>query len=339
LNITDVVEPDPWPRYGLVAKYRPFILNRIRPFLENNPHLSRYHVISDAIRIAWEASQKFKPELGFDPSTYLRHLLPNRLYDLYGIVKEDLETEMELPVSVQGEGNDARLIFDTGNLAIGAKMIGNELAYLTGVLDRIRSDADAVPRDHEDARAFLRAIVDHSERREREAIAESEQGGVVLLEARDLQADVRLFKENRLERFKPTLMTCESAIPTGYQIEGTQRQSLRPLPKLRQKLYRKPRVPTGNIDEEAELLDKLAKAAELTERDLKAVRLMRIGVIDTKIAEEIGVSQGYFSKLKPKIIEKLREGRKKLCGTETDDREVWSEINGFFDFFEGEDDD
>jgi hypothetical protein len=134
-------------------------------------------------------------------------------------------------------------------------------------------------------------------------------------------------------------VTCESAIPTGYQIEGAQRQSLRPLPRLRQKLYRKPRVPKGNIDEEAELLDKIAKAAELTERDLKAVRLIRIGVIDTKIAEEIGVSQGYFSKLKPKIIEKLRQGRKKLCGTETDDREVWSDINGFFDFFEGEDDD
>src|SRR6476620_10201510 len=85
LIIARAAEIDPWPRYGLVAKYKPFILNRIKPFLENNRHLKRNEVITDAIRITWEASQKFKQELGYDFSTYLRHLLPNRLYDLYGI--------------------------------------------------------------------------------------------------------------------------------------------------------------------------------------------------------------------------------------------------------------
>jgi DNA-binding CsgD family transcriptional regulator len=95
-------------------------------------------------------------------------------------------------------------------------------------------------------------------------------------------------------------------------------------------------VPKGNFDPEAEKLVKIARAAELTERDLRAVTLMSAGVIDTKIAKEIGVSQGYFSKLKPRIIEKLRQGRKKLYGAETDDREVWSDINVFF---EGEGDD
>ena len=87
MNIARAAEIDPWPRYGLVAKYKPFILNRIKPFLENNRHLNRNEVITDAIRITWEASQKFKQELGYDFSTYLRHLLPNRLYDLYGIEK------------------------------------------------------------------------------------------------------------------------------------------------------------------------------------------------------------------------------------------------------------
>jgi hypothetical protein len=70
LNIARAAEIDPWPRYGLVAKYKPFILNRIKPFLENNRHLNRNEVITDAIRITWEASQKFKQELGYDFSTY-----------------------------------------------------------------------------------------------------------------------------------------------------------------------------------------------------------------------------------------------------------------------------
>ena len=84
MNIARAAEIDPWPRYGLVVKYKPFILNRIKPLLENNRHLNRNEVITDAIRITWEAGQKFKQELGYDFSTYLRHLLPNRLYDLCG---------------------------------------------------------------------------------------------------------------------------------------------------------------------------------------------------------------------------------------------------------------
>ena len=93
LNIDPGTEIDPWPRYGLAAKYKPFILNRVKPFLQNNGHLNRNEVITDAIRITWEASQKFKQELGYDFSTYLRHLLPNWLYDLYGIEKSKKDEE------------------------------------------------------------------------------------------------------------------------------------------------------------------------------------------------------------------------------------------------------
>ena len=49
MNIARAAEIDPWPRYELVAKYRPFILKRIKPFLENNRHLNRNEVITDAI--------------------------------------------------------------------------------------------------------------------------------------------------------------------------------------------------------------------------------------------------------------------------------------------------
>jgi len=128
LNIAPAAEIDPWPRHGLVAKYKPFILNRIRPFLENNRHLSRREVITDAIRITWECSQKFKPELGFDFSTYLRHWLPNRLYDLYGIEKSKSDEEPDVlktePIRFLGGGNGARLVLDTGVMVVGAGMSG-----------------------------------------------------------------------------------------------------------------------------------------------------------------------------------------------------------------------
>jgi hypothetical protein len=111
----------------------------------------------------------------------------------------------------------------------------------------------------------LRALADHAERREREALAEAEQGGGgVLLEAHDLQADVRLFKENRLLKFKPQLLIRDfepaPADLRGYQIEEGPRD-MRPLPRLKQQIYAKPDVPPGNFDAEAYELDQFAKHA------------------------------------------------------------------------------
>ena len=225
LNIALAAEIEPWPRYGLVAKYKPFILKRIKPFLENNRHLNRNEVITDAIRITWEASQKFKQELGYDFSTYLRHLLPNRLYDLYGIEKSKTDEELDIlktePLRFQGGGNGARLVLDTGVLSVGVGVTRNDLDYLLGTLERLRNYTAVIPRDHENAQPYLRAIVDHTERREREAQAEAEDGGVVLLEARDLQADIRLFKDNRLLRFKPQLAVEDHRGESPYQDIGS----------------------------------------------------------------------------------------------------------------------
>ena len=84
-NIADQpTGPDPWPRGGLVAQYKPFIIKRVMPFLYGNPRFDKNVVFAHAIRITWEASQSFKPELGYDFSTYLRHFIPNRLYDAFG---------------------------------------------------------------------------------------------------------------------------------------------------------------------------------------------------------------------------------------------------------------
>jgi RNA polymerase sigma factor (sigma-70 family) len=331
-NVKDEPIADLWPKYGLVAKYKPFIFNRIRPFLKGNPHLDRREVTGDAIRITWEASQRFKPELGYDFSTYLRHLLPNRLYDTYGIkpeAKEEPDILKTDPVRFVGGGNGARLVLDTGNLLVGARMPGNDRDYLTGVLERLRGIIEPVRADLQagpNAEGFLRALVDHAERREREAIAEAEQGGVVLLDAHDLQADVRLFKENRLLRFKPALIIEDRRSNSTFQHVGSYQVEQAPALKrgyyLRgphgnfkgSGLYQKPPVP--GIDWEAKELDDWTASADLSDIEQHALVLMRnpfrdgVRLTDTEIAKSIGVSQGYYSKLRHKVIEKLREARK-----------------------------
>jgi hypothetical protein len=339
LNIAPGPEIDPWPRYGHAAKYKPFILHRIKPFLLKNGHLNRNEVITDAIRITWEASQKFKQELGYDFSTYLRHLLPNRLYDLYGIEKSNedekepdiLKTE---PLRFLGGGNGARLVLDTGVLSVGVRVNGNDLDYLLGTLERLRDNTAIIPRDHKDSQAYLRAIVDHTERREREAQAEAEQGGVVLLEARDLQADIRLFKDNRLLLFKPQLAIEDHRGESpykdigSYQIIQSPRHAEAELTRGRGR-RKKPQIytkPDGDgFDELAWQLDQYTAHADLNDLEIIALAFMRTNARtpDYKIAELLGVSQGHYSKLQVKIVERMRAGRKS-----------WRAANGLPEFEE-----
>jgi hypothetical protein len=193
-------------------------------------------------------------------------------------------------------------------------MSGNDIGYLDGVLKRVRADVAAIPLHVENAEAWLRAVVDHSERCEREAQAETEQGGTVLLEARDLQADVRLFKDNRLAKFKPMLRFYDGRpLPEGYQIDEKLSRTHGIMLRGQQRrpgTYRKPPVPDGNPDPEAEALDKCAAAAGLTDLEQAVFAHMRDPRrTDTEAAKLLGVSQGYLSKIQPKIVEKMRKAR------------------------------
>src|SRR5262249_25278267 len=149
----------------------------------------------------------------------------------------------------------------------------------------------------------------------------------------DLQADIRLFKDNRLLKFKPHLLIRdhEPVDLRGYQIEEAP-QDKRPLPRIKQRIYAKPDVPPGNFDDEAWELDQFAKHAGLTDLEQIALGFMRRNTrrTDTEIAEVLGISQGYYSKLKDKIVLKLREGRKRLYGA-PESSEIWSHIE--YDIF------
>ena len=253
-------------------------------------------------------------------------MLPNRLYDLYGIEKSKADEEPDIletqPMRFLGGGDGARLVLDTGVLSVGVRVTGNDLDYLLGTLERLRNNTAVIPRDHENAQPYLRAIVDHTERREREAQAEAEQGGVVLLEARDLQADIRLFKDNRLLRFKPVLRIEDHQGKSPYQDIGSYQIIQPPRPteanltrsrgrRKTQQIYTKP--DGDSFDELAWELDQYAAHADLNDLEKITLEFMRMSArtADYKIAEVLGVSQGYYSKLQGKVTEKTRVGRKR----------------------------
>jgi hypothetical protein len=66
---------DPFPKSGLVKLYEPFIRNEVAEFCKKYTRLRRDQVLIEAVRLAFDAAKKFKPELGYDFSTLLRHYL------------------------------------------------------------------------------------------------------------------------------------------------------------------------------------------------------------------------------------------------------------------------
>ena len=74
-NIKAETAYDPFPKSGLVKQYEPFIRKHVGEFCKRYPGLQRDGVLLEAIRIACNTEKRFKPELGHDFSTPLRHAL------------------------------------------------------------------------------------------------------------------------------------------------------------------------------------------------------------------------------------------------------------------------
>jgi hypothetical protein len=142
------------------------------------------------------------------------------------------------------------------------------------------------------------------------------------LEARDLQADIRLFKDNRLLLFKPQLAIEDHRGESPYQDIGSYQVIQPPRPteaeltrsrgrRKTQQIYTKP--DGDGFDELAWELDQCAAHADLNDLEKITLGFMRMSARtpDYKIAEVLGVSQGYYSKLQVKVTEKMRVGRKR----------------------------
>jgi hypothetical protein len=119
---------DPFPKSGLVKQYQPFILRGVTKFCRQYPGLSRQEVLFRAVELSLAAEKAFKPELGYDFSTLLRHRLKelHRLHDeeergnsspvhyAKGELEQDRAEERgeEVELDFSGGGNATRLTFD-----------------------------------------------------------------------------------------------------------------------------------------------------------------------------------------------------------------------------------
>jgi hypothetical protein len=84
---------DPFPKSGLVKQYEPFIRKYVGGFCERYPGLQRDGVLFEAVAIATKVEQAFKPELGHDFSTPLRHALKG----LHRYAKKETAPDCWLP--------------------------------------------------------------------------------------------------------------------------------------------------------------------------------------------------------------------------------------------------
>ena len=125
---------DPFPKDGLVKQYEPYIRKVVGEFAKHYPRVSHQDFLFRAVELAHAAEKTFKPELGFDFSTYLGgfardgrlkelHRLHDKLekddgVEIYrteeDIAHEKVEEDGEPtdPVNFAGGGNGVRLLFD-----------------------------------------------------------------------------------------------------------------------------------------------------------------------------------------------------------------------------------
>ena len=220
-------------------------------FCRRYPHLNPQDVLFRAVELARAAERTFKSELGASFKTHLQHRLKelHRLHDqkeraegvLIYRTKEDLahekaeeEGEPIDPVNFAGGGNGVRLLFDlqwweallsdlisrvlhpTTEKRHRLKL-GTQLRQSDNAMEahkRISADLPQVvkqqPPDPE-LMGWIRAVVDHDIRRQREADAEAEKrlGGdhsPTFLEATRNAVDVKFYKGRKPPRFLPKWM-------------------------------------------------------------------------------------------------------------------------------------
>jgi hypothetical protein len=239
-NVATESHYDPFPKSGLVKQYEPFIRKHVNEFCRRYPQLQRDGVLFEAVRIAAGAEKRFKPELGYDFSTFLRNHLKgleryaaketsfnyvrwsdeerrsNELFD-------EAEKREAAPIPTPeflSYANGTKLTFDhqwfdrdgkRHRLGIGIRLGSADLAHSSPVNERTSPDLKALVADNPEPTSVLkgrmRAVIDHQVRRQREADQEAENRqsgdyGAVFLETEDQRADVKFYKGRRPPRFR-----------------------------------------------------------------------------------------------------------------------------------------
>ena len=118
---------NPFPTSGRVKQYEPFIRKEVGKYCKQYPGLKHQQILFRAVELGVAAEKAFKPNLGYDFSTYLRHRLKelHRLHDeeekansspvhyAKGELEHDEAEERGEEVELEfSGGNGARLTFD-----------------------------------------------------------------------------------------------------------------------------------------------------------------------------------------------------------------------------------
>jgi hypothetical protein len=139
-NITNEPPYDPFPKSGLVKQYEPFIRKEVTKYCKKYPDLSREHLLFRAVELAFAAEKTFKPELGYDFSTPLRH----RLRELHRLNDEDEKANTSPVHYSKGEleqdraeerGEDVELEFSGGYN--GARLTFDHQWWLPRLVDEV----------------------------------------------------------------------------------------------------------------------------------------------------------------------------------------------------------
>jgi hypothetical protein len=197
-------------------------------------------VLFEAIRIGAEAEKRFKPVLGYDFSTFLRNYLKGleryadkessfnyvpwlpeekRCNEVFDEAEKREAAAIPAPAFLSGF-NGTRVFFDhqwidkagkPHRVGAGFQLIGADQTHSRGVTDRASPDLKMLLGDEPEPSLTLigrmRAVIDHSERRQREANREAENRqngdyGPVFLDVADQKADVKFYKGRRPPRFR-----------------------------------------------------------------------------------------------------------------------------------------
>jgi hypothetical protein len=255
---------DPFPKSGLVKRYEPFIKKRVGEFCKKYTWLRRDELLIEAVRLASKAEQKFKPELGNDFSTFLdpylkglhrfaeqearlRRVNVSFVDDGFQKAQEAEETkEAKTPAGeFLGGANGARLTIDSQSMdgagtrrrtVVRVQLGSVEADRVRWLVGRASPDTKILADMKSDASvrlAYIRAVLDHHERRQDEIEQETEnqERGIfepVFLEARSKTGgvDVKQCKGREPPRFHPDYLPVVSLDDAYRHDDGWGRQSL-----------------------------------------------------------------------------------------------------------------
>jgi hypothetical protein len=227
---------DPFPKTGLIKQYESLIRGEVVRFCKKYPRVGMTGALIEAVWLAFQAEQTFKPELGTF-GTHLRHALRG-LYR--GLIEREqkhegtpTETraqrrqreagEKNTPprqLNLSGAGNGARLTWDLQHgafdpnsrprLFFGTRLHSGGESHARGVLERVNPDVRTLLDIHRQSDSKfvgrMRAVLAHQERRQREAEAEAENNAPVFLEPLSLRVDVVPYRGGKRPKFLPTYL-------------------------------------------------------------------------------------------------------------------------------------